>query len=223
MDFMPYLNQRALIAHSASMPSPTLSIPRARNRSSSRRTWNRSRYPIPRSRSASPSDMQATWEHRSITVRECRSGSTSGGRTFSRKASQALILAEGAVEILKGDFRINVVDEAGSIFGEVSVRLGIPPMATVRALERSRVFVAEDGLAFLSSRTDLALAVARLLARRLNSLTTYLADLKKQFEDQQSHLGIVDEVLETLVHDQSAAEDVTPGSDREPDPNADPT
>jgi CRP/FNR family cyclic AMP-dependent transcriptional regulator len=139
------------------------------------------------------------------------------------KPGSLFILAEGAVEILKGDFRINVVDEAGSIFGEVSVLLGIPPMATVRALERSRVFVAEDGLEFLSSRTDLALAVARLLARRLNSLTTYLADLKKQFEDEQSHLGIVDEVLETLVHDQSAAEDVTPGSDREPDPNADPT
>ena len=120
------------------------------------------------------------------------------------KPGSLFILAEGAVEILKGDFRVNVVDEPGSIFGEVSALLGIPPMATVRALERSRLFVAEDGLAFLSSRTDLALAVARLLARRLNSVTTYLADLKKQFEDQQSHLGIVDEVLESLVHDQSA-------------------
>jgi CRP/FNR family cyclic AMP-dependent transcriptional regulator len=139
------------------------------------------------------------------------------------KPGSLFILAEGTVEILKGDFRVNVVDEPGSIFGEVSALLGIPPMATVRALERSRLFVAEDGLAFLSSRTDLALAVARLLARRLNSVTTYLADLKKQFEDQQSHLGIVDEVLESLVHDQSAGEDLTPGSDREPDPNADPT
>jgi CRP/FNR family cyclic AMP-dependent transcriptional regulator len=131
-----------------------------------------------------------------------------------------VVLAEGAVEILKGDFRVNVVDEPGSIFGEMSVLLGIPPTATVRALERSRVFVVEDGLAFLSSRTDLALAVARLLARRLNGVTSYLADLKKQFEDHQSHLGIVDKVLETLVHEQNPEEDITPGSDREPDPNA---
>jgi CRP-like cAMP-binding protein len=115
------------------------------------------------------------------------------------------------------------VDEPGSIFGEISVLLGIPPMATVRALERSRVFVAEDGLEFLSSRTDLALAVARLLARRLNSMTRYLVDLKKQFEEERSHLGIVDEVLETLVHEQDTGEEVTPGSDREPDPNADPS
>ena len=130
------------------------------------------------------------------------------------------VLAEGAVEILKGDFRINVVDDPGAIFGEMSVLLGIPPTATVRALERSRLYVAEDGLAFLSSRTDLALAVARLLASRLSSVTSYLVDLKKQFEDQQSHLGLVDEVLETLVHAPDAGEDVTPGSDREPDPNA---
>ena len=129
------------------------------------------------------------------------------------------VLAEGAVEILKGDFRINVIDEPGSIFGEVSVLLGIPPTATVRALSRSRAFVAEDGLAFLSSKPEIALAVARLLARRLNSVTSYLVDLKKQFEDQENHLGIVDEVLETLVHDQQAGEDVAPGSDREPDPN----
>ena len=51
------------------------------------------------------------------------------------------------------------------------------------------------------------------------SVTSYLVDVKKQFEDQQSHLGIVDEVLETLVHAQGAGEEVDRGSDREPDPN----
>ncbi len=135
-------------------------------------------------------------------------------------AGPLYVLAEGAVEILKGDLQINVVDEAGAIFGEVSALLGIAPMATVRALERSRLFVVEDGLAFLSSRPELALAVARLLATRLNSVTTYLVDLRKQFEDQRSHLGMVDEVLETLVHGQDTGEKVPPGSDREPDPNA---
>ena len=133
------------------------------------------------------------------------------------------ILADGAVEVLKGDFRITIVDEPGAIFGEMSVLLGTLPTATVRVLTRSRLFVAEDGLAFLSSGTDVALEVARLLARRLRSVTSYLVDLKKQFEDQQSHLGMVDQVLETLVHHQDEGGDVTPGSDREPDPNADPT
>src|SRR6185369_14722183 len=79
------------------------------------------------------------------------------------------VLAEGAVEVLKGELQINVVDEPGAIFGEVSALLGIPPMATVRTLEPSRLVVVEDGLAFLSSRPELALAVARLLASRLDS------------------------------------------------------
>jgi len=130
------------------------------------------------------------------------------------------ILLEGAVEVLKGDFRVAIIDEPGAIFGEMSILLGTAPTATVRALERSRVHVAEGGLEFLSSRTDLTIAVARLLARRLAAVTSYLVDLKKQFEDERSHLGMVDEVLETLVHDQSGADHVDPGSDREPDPNA---
>ena len=129
------------------------------------------------------------------------------------------VLVEGAVEIVKGEVQVNVVDEPGAIFGEVSVLLGRPPMATVRALEQSRFYVADDGLAFIASRPELALAVARLLAGRLMSVTSYLVDVKKQFEDQESHLGIVDEVLETLVHTQGAAEEVARGSDREPDPN----
>jgi CRP-like cAMP-binding protein len=133
-------------------------------------------------------------------------------------AGPLFVLVEGAVEILKGDVQVNLVDEPGAIFGEVSVLLQTPPMATVRAFERSRFYVADDGLAFISSRPELALAVARLLAGRLVGVTSYLVDLKKQFEDQQGHLGMVDEVLETLVHTQGGA-DADRGSDREADPN----
>src|SRR5262245_57668658 len=129
------------------------------------------------------------------------------------------VLIDGAVEVVKGDVQLNVVDEPGSIFGEVSALLGTPPMATVRTLERSRFFVADDGLAFIASRPELALAVARLLASRLTSVTSYLIDVKTQFQDREDHLGIVDDVLETLIHDQSARTGVRPGSDREPDPN----
>ena len=129
------------------------------------------------------------------------------------------VLVEGAVEILAGDFRITIFDEPGSIFGEISVLLGIPPTATVKALERTRAFVAEDGVAFLSARPELALMIARMLAQRLTSVTSYLADIKRQFEDQKGHLGMVDEVLETLVNDQGTGERMPRGSDREPDPN----
>jgi CRP-like cAMP-binding protein len=126
------------------------------------------------------------------------------------------VLIEGAVEVVKGDVQINSVSDPGAIFGEMSVLLDAPHMATVRTLEPSRFHVAEDAKAFLNSDAALAHQVSRLLARRLNAMITYLVDLKHQFEDHDNHLGIVDEVLESLVHHQGEPHD--PGSDRDPDP-----
>ncbi len=119
-----------------------------------------------------------------------------------KKTGVLYILAEGAVEILKGDFQINTASEPGAFFGEVSMLLGIPHMATVKALQPSRFFVVENAAAFLQSHPELALNLARLLARRLHYVTTYLVDLKQQFEDSKDHLSMVDEVLESLVHHQ---------------------
>jgi CRP/FNR family transcriptional regulator, cyclic AMP receptor protein len=127
------------------------------------------------------------------------------------------ILIEGEIEVLKGDFQINTVSEPGAIFGEMSVLLDIPHTATVKTLAPSRVYMVERAGEFLQSHMDITYQLARLLAQRLHGITTYLVDLKNQFEDQKDHLGMVDEVLETLVHQQ--AEECLPGSER--DPNTD--
>ncbi len=112
------------------------------------------------------------------------------------------ILVEGSVEILKQDFQINTVDSPGSMFGDVSVLLGLPHMATVKTLEASRFLVAENALDFLRGNPEAHLHLSKLLAKRLQSVTNYLVDLKSQFEDQDDHLGMVDEVLESLLHHQ---------------------
>jgi CRP-like cAMP-binding protein len=124
------------------------------------------------------------------------------------------ILISGAIEVLKGEIQVATTTEPGAIFGEMSVLMDIPHTATVKALTASRVHVVERAAEFLQSQTDIAYQLAKLLAQRLFSVTTYLVDLKKQFADQQDHLGMVDEVLETLVHQQ--AEECAPGSDRDP-------
>jgi CRP-like cAMP-binding protein len=126
------------------------------------------------------------------------------------------ILADGGVEILKGDLQVATVEIPGAFLGEVSALLDLPHMATVRALTDATVFVAADPLGFLESRKEITLSLARLLAKRLHSVTTYLVDLKRQFEDQAGHLSMVDEVLEALVHHQGP--EAEPGSDRYPDP-----
>jgi CRP-like cAMP-binding protein len=123
-------------------------------------------------------------------------------------------LIDGEVEIVKGDYRINLVSDPGAIFGEISILLGLPHMATVRAVTETRAHVVEGGSDFLQTHKELAFQLSKVLAQRLHGVTGYLVDLKRQFEDQQGHLGIVDEVLESLVHQQP--EEFTPGSDRDP-------
>ena len=125
------------------------------------------------------------------------------------------VLIEGEVEVLKGETQVNTQSEPGAIFGELAVLLDIPHTATVRAVSSARTYVVAHAGDFLQSHPDLTFQLAKLLAKKLNSITTYLVDLKSQFEDQQDHLGMVDEVLETLLHQQ--VEEHTPGSDRYPD------
>lgn len=125
------------------------------------------------------------------------------------------ILIEGEVEVLKGETQVNIQSEPGAIFGELAVLLKIPHTATVRAISPSRAYKVEDAEAFLRSHSDLTFQLAELLAKKLNSITTYLVDLKNQFGDRQDHLGMVDEVLETLLHQQ--VEEHLLGSERYPD------
>lgn len=131
-------------------------------------------------------------------------------------SGRLFILIEGQIEVLKGPFQVHVSAEPGSMFGEISALLGIPHTATVRTLAPSRLHVVEQAGAFLGSRPDLALGLSKLLAQRLYSVTTYLADMKAQFGDRKDHLGMVDEVLEALLHQQGEA--FEPGSARHPDP-----
>ena len=55
-------------------------------------------------------------------------------------SGRLFVLAEGSVEVLRGDTQVAVVGEPGSIFGEMSVLLKRPHTATVRAVSPVRVY-----------------------------------------------------------------------------------
>lgn len=131
-------------------------------------------------------------------------------------SGRLFVLEDGAVEILRGDTQVAVVSDPGSMFGEMSVLLDSPHTATVRALTPVSVRAPEDAALFMKRHPEIAFYLAQLLAQRLNAATTYLVDLKQQFEGHGDHLGMVGEVLDALIHQQE--DDFTPGSDREPDP-----
>lgn len=131
-------------------------------------------------------------------------------------SGQLYILASGTIEVLRGDTQVALVREPGAVFGEMSVLLNRPHTATVKALSAVRVYVFEDAASFLKSHSEIAFLLCKLLADRLNAATTYLADLTQQFASHGNHLGMVGEVLETLIHQQH--EDFIPGPEREADP-----
>ena len=105
------------------------------------------------------------------------------------------VLASGSVEVLRGDTQVTIISDPGAVFGEMSVLLNRPHTATVRALSPVGVFMFEDAQSFLKSNPEIAFLLAKLLAERLNGATTYLVDLKRQFEGHGNHLGMVGEIL----------------------------
>jgi CRP-like cAMP-binding protein len=124
---------------------------------------------------------------------------TQGGQTAA-----LYFLIEGAVEVLKDDVRVATASQPGLVFGEMAVLLGGAHTASVRATKPCAFYIVESPREFLKASPALCLHVSELLARRLDALNKYLVDVKQQFEGHD-HLGMVDDVLEALLHRQPSA------------------
>lgn len=129
------------------------------------------------------------------------------------KSGLIFVLIEGEVDILKKDFRIAKVDQPGSLLGEISALLDIPHIASVVAKTSCRLYKIENQSDFLKSKTEFTYPLAVLLAKKLNTITNYLADIREQYNDRGDHLGMVDQILEELINQQD--EEQQPGSDRD--------
>jgi CRP-like cAMP-binding protein len=123
------------------------------------------------------------------------------------------VLVSGSVTVRRGDETINTIDRPGVTFGEISLLLDQPHGASVIAATDAVLRVATDGRAALDG--PLARITATGLARRLDALTVYLADVKKQYGAAPG-IAMVDAVLRQIS--ESPGDDVRPVSAREPDP-----
>jgi len=130
-------------------------------------------------------------------------------------AGRMLVLQAGGVVVEHDGVPFARIDSPGAVFGEMSVVLGRPATATVRAAQDTVLRVVDDPIGFLSDQPGVALAVLRTTASRLDGLTQYLVDVKRQFADAGGHLGMVDQILDQLVHHQGPR--TTTGSARDPE------
>ncbi len=136
--------------------------------------------------------------------------------TEGQKSGKLYILIEGEFEVSHGGVQIANISTAGSVFGEMSVLLDAPHTASVTAVRASRAFLVADVETFLQSAPQVLQHIAALLALRLQCVTGYLADLKRQYASHGDHLGMVDEVLGTLLHQQR--QEIIAGPDQGSDP-----
>ena len=117
----------------------------------------------------------------------------------NERLGRLYVLVEGQVEVIRERTAVTLVDEPGSIFGEMAVLLDMPHSATVKALSAVTAYEIPDALTFLDKRPEFSLHIATMLARRLYYTTSYLVDLQQQAAGKRQDLDVVDEILATLV------------------------
>ncbi len=111
------------------------------------------------------------------------------------------VLISGSVEVLKDGVSVAMASEPGAVFGDLSALLGGPHTATVRVVREASFHLVADPKVFLQGNAHACLHLCELLARRLDAVNTYLVDVKQQFAGHD-HIGMVDGVLDTLMHRQ---------------------
>ena len=128
------------------------------------------------------------------------------------RTDRLYVLKSGALEVTRNGVRIVLISEPGSFVGEISALLGSAPTASVVASQDSTVHLVDHASAAVRAQPELTYAIAQLLARRLQAVTAYLVDIKRQYADTDTHLGLMDKVLANLIAMQPGA--AAAGSER---------
>ena len=128
------------------------------------------------------------------------------------RTDRLYVLKSGAFEVVRNGVRVVLIGEPGAFLGEISAVLGSAPTANVVAAQDSTVHVVDDACASVRRWPELTHAIAQLLARRLSAVTGYIVDIKRQYADSDTHLGLMDQVLGNLIAINPSA--IKPGSER---------
>jgi CRP/FNR family cyclic AMP-dependent transcriptional regulator len=113
------------------------------------------------------------------------------------------VLVSGTVVVERGGTPFAQVDFPGAIFGEMSWVLDRPATATARAAGEVVVHRIDDPSGFFRDRPEAAVNVMRMTAARLDGLTRYLVDVKRQFAGNDDHSGMIGRIVDSLVHHQA--------------------
>jgi CRP/FNR family cyclic AMP-dependent transcriptional regulator len=117
-----------------------------------------------------------------------------------KKANGIDFLKSGQVAVDRDGERVADIGEFGFAFGDVAILLDMLALTETRAVGAVSVYAVRDVEAFLLERPELLLHLTRGMARKMHFMASYLTDIKKQYADEGSHLGMVNEVLNSFLH-----------------------
>src|SRR5262245_4209245 len=116
--------------------------------------------------------------------------------TSGSKTGRLLVLKSGSVEVVKDGVQIAKVSAPGTVFGELAVLLDQAHSADVRTLEQSDFYVA-NAETLLAYDPAVALYVAGIVARRLDSANQALVELKRQLRGGEPR-SVIDKTVEKV-------------------------
>lgn len=117
-----------------------------------------------------------------------------------RSVSALYFLKSGNTAAYRGSEKIDEINTPGAVFGDVSTLLDCPALLTTRSIGLTHFYVADNPEDFLLAHPEIALHVARDLARKLHFSSTYLTDLKEQYARTDQPHTLVNEVLDSFLH-----------------------
>jgi CRP/FNR family transcriptional regulator, cyclic AMP receptor protein len=128
---------------------------------------------------------------------ECRFGTGETVLEEGQKSGVLYFMISGEVLVLKQGIKISRISEPGAVFGELSVLLDMPHMATVKALEESRFYRAANPKEFSKTHPEINVYISTLLARRLQAVTSHLVETQLQLKSKTEHV-VMHRIMEAL-------------------------
>lgn len=109
------------------------------------------------------------------------------------------VLDSGVLAVERDGVRIATIDQFDALIGEMSLLLGKPHSATVRAEGKARVRVVRDALVVLERHPLITLRLATLLCQRLDSTSALLAGLSHDPDEKAMEHGLLSRLRATLL------------------------
>ena len=108
------------------------------------------------------------------------------------------VLESGRLTVERGGVTLATISQPSALVGEMSVLLGTPNSATVRAENGATVRTIINARQHLVQDPELAVQVAELLATRLETTSALLVELTKQHPGR-SEQGILSRIFSALT------------------------